>query len=72
MKIREIRDLSDEAILDAIEDQKNALYNFRFQKASGQIEDPNSIRITRHIIARLKTVQRERQLAAAREQGKKE
>jgi large subunit ribosomal protein L29 len=72
MKIREIRDLSDEAILDAIEDQKNALYNFRFQKASGQIEDPNSIRITRHIIARLKTVQRERQLTAAREQGKKE
>ena len=70
MDIREIRELNDEDILDAIEDQKETLYKFRFQKASGQLENANSIRDTRRIIARLKTVQRERQLAATRVEGK--
>ena len=72
MDIRDIRQLSDEAILDAIEDQKEALYKFRFQKASGQLENPNSLRDARRIIAQLKTVQRERQLAGASAQGNKE
>ncbi len=72
MDIREIRQLSDEDILDAIEDQKNALYNLRFQKASGQLENVNAMRDARRIIARLKTVQRERQLAATRAEGNKE
>jgi large subunit ribosomal protein L29 len=70
MDIREVRELSDEDILNAIEDQKETLYKFRFQKASGQLENLNSIRDTRRIIARLKTVQRERQLAATRVEGK--
>jgi large subunit ribosomal protein L29 len=72
MNIRIIREMSDEEIFDAIQDQKEAMYKFRFQKASGSLEDLNSMRNTRRIIARLKTVQRERQLAAAREQGSKE
>lgn len=70
MDIRKIRDMSDEEIFDAIQDQKEAMYRFRFQKASGALEDLNSMRNTRRIIARLKTVQRERQVAAAKAQGK--
>ncbi len=72
MDIREIRQMSDEAVLDALEDQKEAMYRFRLQKASGQLENLNSISDTRRTIAQLKTVQRERQLAAARAQGNKE
>ena len=71
MKIREIRELTDEQILNALEDQKEAIFNLRFQLASGQLEDSNAPGKARKIIARLKTVQRERQLAAelARKEG---
>ncbi len=72
MKLSEIRALTDEQILDALEDQKEAMFNLRFQLASGQLEDTNAARRTRRTVARLKTVQRERQLAAeaARKEGK--
>jgi large subunit ribosomal protein L29 len=64
MNITEIRVLTDEELLNAIEDQKEALYNLRFQKAAGQIEDLTAPRRTQRTIARLMTVVRERQLAA--------
>ena len=63
MKIKEIRDLNDEEILNAMEDQKEALFNLRFQASSGQLEDTNAPRRARRTIARLKTVLRERYLA---------
>ncbi len=64
MDIREIRKLSDEKLQDEYEDQKEALFNLRFQEAAGQLEDVNAIRRTRRHIARLLTVMRERQIAA--------
>ena len=70
MEIREIRQLSDEELLNALEDQKEAMFNLRFQMASGQLEDTNAPRNARRTVARLKTVLRERQLAA--EQAGKE
>mgnify|MGYP001105359288 CR=1 FL=1 len=71
MDIREIRKLSDEKLLDSLEDQKEALFNLRFQEASGQLEDANALRRTRRDIARIKTVMRERQLALeAQKEGK--
>jgi large subunit ribosomal protein L29 len=63
MKAREIREMTEEEILNALEDQKEALFNFRFQKASGQLEDTNSPIRTRRDIARLKTILRQKQLA---------
>ncbi|MGQ9909677.1 MAG: 50S ribosomal protein L29 [Candidatus Flexifilum sp.] len=69
MYIREIRELSDEALLDALEDQKEALFNLRFQKAFNQLEDQNAIRRTRRDIARILMVIREREIA--RQQGGK-
>jgi large subunit ribosomal protein L29 len=64
MKITEIRALTDDELLNAIEDQKESLYNLRFQKAVGQIEDLTAPRRTQRTISRLMTVLRERQLAA--------
>lgn len=64
MDIRAIREMSDEQILDEIEDLKQSLFNLRFQEAAGNLENQNVIRYTRRDIARLKTVLRERQLAA--------
>jgi len=63
MYIREIRELSDEQLLDALEDQKEALFNLRFQKAFNQLEDQTAIRRTRRDIARILTVIREREIA---------
>ena len=64
MNTKDIRKMTDEEILDAIEDRKEAMFNFRFQEASGQLEDTNMPRRTRREIAQLKTVLRERELAA--------
>jgi large subunit ribosomal protein L29 len=55
VKSREIRALDDEKLIDALEDYKEALFNLRFQKAFGQLEDQTAIRKTRRIIARIKT-----------------
>jgi large subunit ribosomal protein L29 len=65
MDIRAIRQLSDEKLRDEYEDQKESLFNLRFQKAAGQLEDSNAIKRTRRHIARLLMVMRERQIAAA-------
>jgi large subunit ribosomal protein L29 len=72
MYIREIREMNDQEILDRIEDLKEATFNFRFQKATGQLEDTNAITKVRRDLARLKMVLRERQLAAlvAQKEGK--
>jgi large subunit ribosomal protein L29 len=69
----DIRKMTDEQVLNAIEDGKEALFNLRFQQASGQLEDVNALTRTRRDIARLKTVLRERQLASAHvsDEGKK-
>ena len=73
MYANDIRKMTDEQILDAIEELKEAQKNFRFQDASGQLEDPNAHTRTRRDLARLQTILRERQLAAqqARQEGKK-
>ena len=64
MKIQELRQLSDERLADALEDQKEAMFNLRFQKGFGQLEDPNALRYAKRDIARILTVIRERQIAA--------
>ncbi len=67
MDIREIRTWSDEKLLDELEDHKEAMFNLRFQKAFGQLEDASSIARTRRIIAQIKTIIRERQIARENE-----
>jgi large subunit ribosomal protein L29 len=64
MSASDVRAMSDEQLLNAIDDQREALFNLRFQQASGQMEDTNSLRYAKRRLARLLTVQRERELAA--------
>ncbi len=63
MKAREIREMSDSEIERRLRTFKDELFNLRFQGAMGDLENPMRIREVRKDIARLKTVQRERQLA---------
>ena len=60
MNIKEIREKSNEELLKAIEEFKEELFDLRFQKATGQIDNPMRIRELKKSIARIKTVLTER------------
>ena len=60
MKVKEIRDLTTEQIVAKIKENKEELFNLRFQQATGNLEKPSRIRELRHEVARMKTVLRER------------
>jgi len=62
MKAHEVRDLSPEELQQKYQELVEELFNLRFQLATGQIENIGRITAVRRDIARVKTVQRERQL----------
>lgn len=64
MKATEIRDLSAADLESKLADLKDELFNLRFQMATGQCENPMKIRDVKKSIARIKTIQRERELKA--------
>ena len=70
MNVQEIRAMSDEDILDAIEDKKHEMWVLRRDTVIGELKDTNAVHRTRRDVARLKTVLRERQLAAQMLAGK--
>lgn len=63
-KAVELRRMTEAELVGAIDNAKEELFNLRFQWESGQLEDYTRIRILKKEIARLLTVQRERELAA--------
>ena len=64
MKTTEIRELSAAELDTKWADLKEQLFNLRFQMATGQCENPMKIRDVKKSIARIKTIQRERELKA--------
>lgn len=64
MKTTEIRELSSAELGTKLADLKEELFNLRFQMATGQCENPMKIRDVKKSIARIKTIQRERELKA--------
>ena len=60
----EIRKMTDAEIVGAINDAKQEMFNLRIQWEIGQLEDYKRIRVLKKELARMKTVQRERELAA--------
>ena len=62
MTNKEIRELSNEEILSKIEEAKEELFNLRFQQATGALEKPSRINELRKLVARMKTILREREL----------
>ena len=63
MTNKEIRELSNEEILSKIEEAKEELFNLRFQQATGSLEKPSRINELRKLVARMKTILRERELS---------
>ena len=64
MQASELRNLDVNEINAKIDAAYQELFNLRFQWASGQLEDHNRMTVLRRDIARMKTVLRERELAA--------
>ena len=64
MKTTEIRELSAAELDTKLADLKEQLFNLRFQMATGQCENPTKVREVKKSIARIKTIQRERELKA--------
>lgn len=62
MKIYQIRDLATKDLKTALKDSYDALENFRFQHASGQLENFKSIANTKRDIARILSVLKEREI----------
>ncbi len=62
-KASEIRDLTDSQILEEIDKAKQEMFNLRFQSNTGQLENPQRIKLVQRDIARYKTILRERELA---------
>lgn len=62
MKMEEIRKLSNEEIIKKIDEYGEELFNLRFRQATGNLEKPSRIRELRKLVARMKTVLKEREL----------
>jgi large subunit ribosomal protein L29 len=65
MKASELRELTDEELRQRGQELVEELFNLRFQLATGQIENVGRISAVRRDMARVKTIQRERQLQSA-------
>jgi large subunit ribosomal protein L29 len=61
MKSKDIRERSDDELRKTLGDLEEQLFKLRFQKSTGQIENPIKIREVRKDIARVLTVMNERQ-----------
>jgi len=66
MKIKEIREKSDEALKIELAERMKHLFDLRSQSVTEKLEDPSQIGKTRKDIARMKTIARQRQLEAAK------
>ena len=63
-----LRDVADAELFTKLAEAKEELFNLRFQKATGQMKNTSRLSEVRREIARLRSIMRERELAAAREE----
>ena len=66
MTATELRELPDDELRQKLAEGKEELFNLRFQIVTGQLDDPRRIKTIKREIARVLTVMREREIAAAR------
>ena len=71
MKVKQIRELTNDELTQKIKELKNELFNLRFQAATGQLDNPMRIRQVRKTIARVKTVLTEKEMESQKASGRK-
>lgn len=60
-----LREMSDEQLEHELRETQQSLFRLRFQSATERNDAPSNVRKLRQVIARVKTIQREREIAAA-------
>ncbi len=64
-RARELRELNDTELEHRLGEAKEELFNLRFQNATGQLDNVSRISTVRRDVARIETLLREREIAAA-------
>jgi large subunit ribosomal protein L29 len=67
-KSSELRDMSDEQMRLLLKETTDHLFRLRLQAQTERLDAPSELRKNRRLIARIKTVLRQRELAAAAKQ----
>jgi large subunit ribosomal protein L29 len=65
MKVKDVKAKTSDELSAELAQLTKEVFNLRFQKASGQLENTARVREVRRTIARIKTVLGERQRAAS-------
>lgn len=60
MKVKELRDKSNEELVHELRELNSELFNLRSRKATGQLDKPHRFREVRKTIARIKTIFKEK------------
>jgi large subunit ribosomal protein L29 len=66
MKTEELRGMSDEQLGLTLKEEVKNLFHMRVQSATERLETPSQILKAKRNVARIKTIQRERQLRKAK------
>lgn len=64
-KASEYREMNDEQLQFSLQETQQELFRLRFQAATERLDAPSNLKKLRRDIARIKTILRERELAAA-------
>ena len=70
-KARELREMSDDQLEFSLREARQSLFELRFQASPEKLDAPSNLRKRRREIARIQTIQRERELLKANQQDKK-
>jgi large subunit ribosomal protein L29 len=61
MKASELRDMSDEQLELTLKDASESLFRLRIQAQTERLDAPSELRRHRRLVARIKTIQQERE-----------
>ena len=62
IKATDLREISDEGLVEKLREAKAELFNLRVQSATGQLDNHGRLQVIRRDIARIYTIMREREL----------
>lgn len=57
--------MTDDELVEKLRETRKQLFNLRFQHATGQLDNPRKLNLVRRDIARIMTVQNEREQMVA-------
>lgn len=71
MKVKELKDLSSDELIQKEKEYKKELFNLNFQRKNGNVEKPSQFKLLKKDIARILTILKERDVEDERSGKKK-